>query len=108
MGKYNRPGNAKKESDFLILERDITYANNVPPQVAELVEARVQQALAKFQKTVVHQQYGGSLASGHRLADMTLLTYNTHCRGLTRFFKMIGDYESLLILHGKCPKTTPP
>ena len=96
MGKYNRRGNAKKEKDFVVLERDIKYAKDVPPQVAELVEAGVQQAQAKFQKTPVDRQYGGNLDGGRSLADMTLLTYKTHYRGLTRFFKMIGDYESLL------------
>ena len=104
MGKYNRPGNAKKESDFLILERDITYANNVPPQIAALVEVGVQQTLVKFNKTADNQQYGGNLAGGQSLAAMTLLTYESHYRGLTRFFKLIGDYESLLMLHDRCPK----
>ena len=41
MGKYNRCRNAKKENDFIVLERDIKYAKDVPPQVAELVEAGV-------------------------------------------------------------------
>ena len=68
MGKYNRPGNAKKESDFLILERDITYANNVPPQIAALVEVGVQQTLVKFNKTADNRQYGGNLAGGRSLA----------------------------------------
>ena len=36
MGKYSRQGNAKKENDFVVLERDIKYAKDVPPQVAEL------------------------------------------------------------------------
>jgi hypothetical protein len=35
---------------------------------------------------------------------MNLLTYKTHNRGLTRFFKMMGDYESLLMLCDKCTK----
>ena len=74
MGKYSRRGNAKKEKDFVVLERDIKYAKDVPPQVAELCEAGVQQALAKFQKTSVDQQYVGNLAGGRSLADMTLLT----------------------------------
>ena len=77
MGKYSRQGNAKKENDFVVLERDIKYAKDVPPQVAELVEAGVQQALAKFQKTPVDRQYGGNLAGGCSLADMTLLTRHT-------------------------------
>ena len=77
MGKYNRCGNTKKENDFVVLERDIKYAKDVPPQVAELVEAGVQQALAKFQKTPVDRQYGGNLAGGCSLADMTLLTRHT-------------------------------
>ena len=107
MGKYNRHGNAKKETDFIVLERDIKYAKDVPPQVAELVEAGVQQALAKFQKTPADWQYGSNLAGGHSLADMTLLTYETHYRGLTRFFKMIDDYKSLLMLCDKHPKNCP-
>ena len=35
---------------------------------------------------------------------MTLLTYESHYRGLTRFFKLIGNYESLLMLCDKHPK----
>ena len=70
------------------------YAKDVPPQVAELVEAGVQQVQVKFQKTTVNQQYGGNLAGDCSPADMTLLTYKTHYRGLKRFFKMIGDFES--------------
>jgi hypothetical protein len=35
MGKYNRHGNAKKENDFIVLERDIKYSKDVPPQAAE-------------------------------------------------------------------------
>ena len=108
MGKYSRQGNAKKENDFIVLEGDMKYAKDVPPQVAELVEAGVQQALAKFQKTPVDQQYGGNLAGGCSLADMTLLTYKTHYRSLTRLFKIIGDYESLLMLCDKHPKTVHP
>ena len=38
---------------------------------------------------------------------MTLLTYESHYRRLTRFFKLIGDYESLLHLCDKCPKSCP-
>ena len=72
-----------------------------------MVEVGVQQALAKIQKTPVDQQHGGNLAGSHSLADMTLLTYETHYRGLTRFFKMIGDYESLLMLCDKRPKNYP-
>ena len=49
MGKFSRRRNAKKENDFVVLERDIKYAKYVPPQVAELVKAGVQQALPKFQ-----------------------------------------------------------
>jgi hypothetical protein len=64
-----------------------------------LVEAEVKQALAKYQKTPVDQQYGGNLAGDCGLADISLLTYKTHYRGLTRFFKMIGDYKSLLMQH---------
>ena len=107
MGKISRHQNAKSENEFIVLERDIKYAKDVPPQVAELVEAGVQQALVKFQKTPVDQQYGGNLAGGRSLADMTLLTYETHYRGLTRFFKVIGDYESLLMLRDKRPKNCP-
>ena len=107
MGKSNRQGKAKKEHDFVALHKDIKYAKDVPPQVAALVEAGVQNALTKFQKAAVNRQYGGNLAGGRSLADLTLLTYETHYRGLTRFFKMIGDYESLLMLHDKCPKNCP-
>ena len=105
MGKYNRRRNSKKENNFVVLERDIKYGQDVPPQVAELVKAGVQQALAKFQKILVDQQYGSNLAGGSSLADMTQLTYETHYRGLSRFFKMIGDYKSLLMLRDKRPKS---
>jgi hypothetical protein len=50
---------------------------DVPPQVAEMVDAEVQQALTKFQTTPVDQHCGVNLAGGHSLADMTLLTYKT-------------------------------
>ena len=50
MGKFSRHKNAKKENDFVVLERDIKYAKDVQPQVAELVEAGVQQALPNFSR----------------------------------------------------------
>jgi hypothetical protein len=78
MGKSNRQGEAKKEHDFVASHRDIKYVKDVPPQVAALVEAGVQQTLAKFQKTAVYWQYGGNLAGDCSLADLTLLTYETH------------------------------
>ena len=46
MGKYNWHGNAKKEKDFVVLERDVMYAKDVSPEVAKLDEVGVQQALA--------------------------------------------------------------
>ena len=107
MGKFNRRGKAKKEHDFVALQRDIKYANDVPPEIAALVEVGIQQTLVKFNKTADNQQYGGNLAGGRSLAAMTLLTYESHYRGLTRFFKLIGDYESLLMLRDKRPKNCP-
>ena len=47
------------------------------------------------------------MAGSHSCTSMTLLTYETHNTGLTRFFKMIGAYESLLMLHDKCHKNCP-
>ena len=102
MGKFKRQGKAKKEHDFVALQQDIKYANNVPPQIATLVEEWIQQTLVNFNKTADNQQYGGNLAGSRSLAAMTLLTYESHYRRLTRFFKLIGDYESLLMLHDKC------
>ena len=43
MGKFNRKGKAKKEHDFVALQWDIKYANNVPPEIAALVEVGIQQ-----------------------------------------------------------------
>ena len=51
MGKFNSQGKAKKEHDFVALQRDIKYANDVPPEIATLVEVGVQQTLVKFNKT---------------------------------------------------------
>ena len=107
MGKFNRRGKAKKEHDFVALQRDIKYANDVPPEIAALVEVGIQQTLVKFNKTADNRQYGGNLAGCRSLAAMTLLTYESHYRGLTRFFKLIGDYESLLMLRDKRPKNCP-
>ena len=105
MGKFNRQGKAKKEHDFVALQQDIKHANDVPQEIATLVEVGVQQTLVKFNKTVDNRQHGGNLAGGQSLAAMTLLTYKSHYRGLTRFFKLIGDYESLLMLCSKHHKT---
>jgi hypothetical protein len=107
MGKFNKQCKAKNEHDFVALQQDIKYANNVPPEIAALVEVGIQQALVKFNKTADNQQYGGNLAGGQSLAAMTLLTYELHYRGLTRTLKLIGDYESLLMLCDKCPKNCP-
>ena len=71
------------------------------------MDEAVQQALAKFQKTHVDWQYGGNLAGGCSLANMTLLTYKSQYRGLTSFFKMIGEYEPLMMLVDKQPKNCP-
>ena len=103
MEELNREGNAKKEHDFVALQQDIKYANNVPPRISTLVDVGIQQTLFKFNKTADNQQYGGSLAGSHSLVAMTLLTYESHYSGLTRFSKLIGDYESLLMLHDKHP-----
>jgi hypothetical protein len=42
MGKFNRQGKAKKEHDFVALQQDIKYADDVPPQIATLVEEGIQ------------------------------------------------------------------
>ena len=97
MGKFNRQGNAKKEHDFVALQQYIKYANNVPPQIATLVAVGIQQTMVEFDKAANNWQYGGNLAGDHSLAAITLLTYELHYRGLTRLFKLIGDYEWLLM-----------
>jgi hypothetical protein len=99
----NSKGKAKKEHDFVALQQDNQYANDVPPEIAKLVEVGIQQTLVKFNKTADNRQYGGKLAGSPSLAVMTLPTYLSRYRGLTRFFKLTGDYESLLMLHDSCP-----
>ena len=51
MGKFNRQGKAKKEHDFVALQRDIKYVSDVPPDIAALVKAGIQETLTKFNKT---------------------------------------------------------
>ena len=41
MGKFNRHGKVKKENNSVDLQCDNKLAKDVPPQVAELVEAGV-------------------------------------------------------------------
>jgi hypothetical protein len=53
MGMYNGHTNAMKIDDCDLLERNIKYAKDVLPSVAELAEAGAQQALVKLQKTFV-------------------------------------------------------
>ena len=42
MEELNREGNAKKEHDFVALQQDIKYANDVPPQISTLVDIGIQ------------------------------------------------------------------
>ena len=93
MSKLYRQG--KEEHNFVAVQCNIKYVSDAPANIAALVKAVIYQTVAKFNKIADNGQYGGNLAGGHSLADMTLLTYELHYRGLTRFFKMIGDYESL-------------
>ena len=47
------------------------------------------------------------LTGTSELRYCTEISYEVHFRGLKQFFKLIGDYESLLMLRDKCPANCP-
>ena len=63
-------------------------------------------ALDKLKKTSVDRRLA-KLTGTSAIRYCTEISYEVHFRGLTKFFKLIGDYESLLMLRDKCPANCP-
>ena len=51
----------------LLYSKETLHANNVPPQIAALVEVGIQQTLVKLNKTADNGQYSCNLAGGQVL-----------------------------------------
>ena len=86
---------------LLHYKRMFKYTYNVPPQITELVESRIQQSHNRA------AEYDHNVAGGSSAAGLTLLSYLIHFRGFTRFFMLMDDYDSLLMLFDKYPKNCP-
>ena len=103
MGRKNSRGEGK---DLSNLARDKLYARDVPPAVEAMVEEGIATALQKMNKHAVARPLA-KLTGTSALRPRSEATYEIHYRGLTKFFKLIGDYESLLMLRDKCPENCP-
>ena len=99
--------NLRSEAYFTALKRDIAYLGDVSSAVEEKVVPGLNSAFAFIGKTPGDPVTGGNLAAGRALSKNTLLTYEHHFRGLINFFKIIGDYQSLLMLRDRRPLNCP-
>ena len=101
------PPRFKDEAHYISLKRDVAYIGDVDPAVEEKVADGIEAALTFIDKPPGTPLYGGNLAAGRAYSLSTLLTYETHYRGLIKFFKLIGDYHSLLMLRDHRPFNCP-
>ena len=102
-----RTSNLRKEEQLIALKRDTAYAADVSDDINSFVCDGIATALQRLHRIAVTPQYGGNLAAGRYFAPHTLATYECHFRGLIKFFKIIGDYESLLMLRDERPVNCP-
>ena len=103
MGKKNNSGKSKNLSN---LSQDVLYSKDVPQDVEAKVENGVSNALLNLKKQNINQTLS-KLTGTSALWPRSESTYEVHFRGLTKFFKMIGDYESILMMHDRCPANCP-
>lgn len=103
MSKKNTRGETKKLAN---LPRDVLYAKDTTADIEDKVAQGILNALDKLKKTSVDRRLA-KLTGTSALRYRTELSYEVHFRGLTKFFKLIGDYESLLMLRDKCPANCP-
>ena len=97
MSKKNTRGETKKLAN---LPRDVLYAKDTTADIEDKVAQGILNALDKLKKTSVDRRLA-KLTGTSALRYRTELSYEVHFRGLTKFFKLIGDYESLLMLKGQ-------
>ena len=71
-----------------------------------MVENGVNIAQLKLKKQNINQILS-KLTSTSALQHCSETTYEVHFWGLTKFFKLIGDYESILMLQDRCPANCP-
>jgi hypothetical protein len=103
MGKKNNRGETKSLSN---LSRDILYSKDVPLEVEAMVENGVNIALLKLKKQNINWILT-KLTGTSALQPRSEITYEVHFQGLTKFFKLIGDNESILMLWDRCPANCP-
>ena len=103
MSKKNTCSETKKLAN---LPQNVLYAKDIPADVEDKVAQGILNALDKLKKTSVDRRLA-KLTGTSALRYRTELSYEVHFRGLTKFFKLIGDYESLLMLRDKCPANCP-
>ena len=104
MSKKNTRGETKKLAN---LPRDVLYAKDIPADIEDKVAQGILNALDKLKKTSVDRRLAKLTGTSALRYRSTEISYEVHFRGLTKFFKLIGDYESLLMLRDKCPANCP-
>ena len=76
------------------LDVEAKVENGVPNALLNLKKQNINQLLSKFTGTSALQPCSES-------------TYEVHFQGLTKFIKLIGDYESILMLRDRFPANCP-
>ena len=102
MGKKNNRGETKNLSN---LSWDILYSKDVPLEIEAKVENGVNIALLKLKKQNINWIL--SKLTGTSALWPCSETYEVHFQDLTKFFKLIGDYESILMLRDRYPANCP-
>ena len=91
MGKKINYGETKNLSN---LSWDILYSKDVPLEVEPMVGNNVNIALLRLKKQNINWILS-KLTGTSALQPYSETTYKVHFQGLTKFFKLIGDYESI-------------
>ena len=106
MGKTN---NCDKSKNLSNLSQNVLYSKDVPLDVETKVENGVTNALLNPKKKNTNQTLS-KLTGNFAVPPCSESTYEVCFQGLTKIFKikMIGDYESFLMLHNRCLANCPP
>ena len=104
--KMDKNINRGKSKNLSNLSQDVLYSKDVPLDVEAKVENGVTNALLNLKKQNINQVLS-KLTGTSELQPCSESTYEAHFQGLTKFFKMIGDYESILMLHVRCLANCP-
>ena len=86
--------------------QDVLYSKYVLFKVEDKVQNGVNIALLKLKKQNINCILS-ELTGTSALWPCSESTFKVHFQGLTIFFKLIGDYESVLMLQDRCPSTCP-